>query len=292
MKKILTILKAILPGLMLTAITFIVSQAVQLVVTFKYVATTGVSDQQELIDYLTEYLQGDRLLVIVIVAQAISALIAALIIIKGMKKPETFRNASYAVRNLNGVSIVIMMVALELTISFLLMIISLASPGALDNYSSLISQSGLGGLTVISTIATIVAAPIGEEIIFRGLTVRILEKTEWNFWIVNFIQAALFGIYHLNFVQGLYAFVLGFILGIIGHKCRTIWANILGHAVFNFAGTYVITFVSQFIPEKMSASVITFVIALAVAAAGMFLLLKKAVAPAPVGEAAYEIAEV
>lgn len=269
------VLLAVLPGLLLTACTFIVSQVVQVVLTFKYVGSGAAADQEAIVAYLTDYLQGDSLLKIVIAGQLIALAIAVLIIFKGMKAGAIFGKPLNAVKKLNGLAILLTGIGLELTISFVMLIISLAAPGALDSYNEMIGNSGLAGFTVISTLATVVVAPMCEEVIFRGLTVKILEKTGLNFWIVNTLQAVLFGVYHLNLVQGLYAFVLGFVLGLIAKKCNTIWASILAHAVFNFSGTYIIGFLGQYIEESVASVALPLAAAVLVAVLGIYLLFTK-----------------
>ena len=57
-------------------------------------------------------------------------------------------------------------------------------------------------------VYTIILAPVGEELVFRGLTYRFARKA-LPFWGANILQAALFGVMHLNLFQGLYAFFLG-----------------------------------------------------------------------------------
>jgi hypothetical protein len=38
------------------------------------------------------------------------------------------------------------------------------------------------------------------------------------FWVANILQAVLFGIYHMNPLQGIYAFFIGLFLGYVCHK--------------------------------------------------------------------------
>ena len=55
------------------------------------------------------------------------------------------------------------------------------------------------------------------------------------------IDAALFGLVHMNWVQGGYAFALGFLLGIVYKKSGSLAAPMLMHMFFNFCGTYLAT---------------------------------------------------
>ena len=53
------------------------------------------------------------------------------------------------------------------------------------------------------------------------------------FMAANVLQAVLFGIYHMNLIQGVYAFVLGMILGFTAEYFHSIWAAVLLHACVN-----------------------------------------------------------
>ena len=50
---------------------------------------------------------------------------------------------------------------------------------------------------------------------------------------INGVQAALFGIMHLNLVQGAYAFLVGLICGYLALKYKTLVASMLFHLCFN-----------------------------------------------------------
>lgn len=104
-------------------------------------------------------------------------------------------------------------------------------PAAFENYQKLMSS-----LSVESSILTIpyvaLLGPVAEELIFRGVISDRL-KPAFPFWLVNTIQAALFGIFHMNVIQGVYAFVLGILLGIVVNVTGTILSSMLLHIVFN-----------------------------------------------------------
>ncbi|RCX12332.1 hypothetical protein DFR58_12221 [Anaerobacterium chartisolvens] len=77
-----------------------------------------------------------------------------------------------------------------------------------------------------------IAGPVIEEIIFRGLILKELSKNMSAVPAV-IIQALLFGIYHLNLTQAIYASVLGIILGVVCLWTRSIWSAILIHVFYN-----------------------------------------------------------
>ena len=74
------------------------------------------------------------------------------------------------------------------------------------------------------------AAPIVEEILFRGVLLRGLERHGKRFAIVG--SAILFGFFHGNLVQSPYAFAVGLVLGYVAMEYSIGWAMVL-HMVNN-----------------------------------------------------------
>ena len=108
----------------------------------------------------------------------------------------------------------------------------------MEDYNLLMEQTGIADRTILSTISTIVFAPICEEVIFRGLTYKFARRAGLNFLLANILQALMFGIIHMNWIQGTYAFCLGLLLGFVNERYNSLYAAILLHALFNFCGTY------------------------------------------------------
>lgn len=106
-------------------------------------------------------------------------------------------------------------------------------------YEKLMETAGISsGLTVSMFFYSILLAPIGEELLFRGVTMHQAKKV-FPFWGANIMQALLFGIFHMNMIQGIYAFFLGMVLGYICEKGGSIYQSILFHMMFNFWGTII-----------------------------------------------------
>ena len=132
-------------------------------------------------------------------------------------------------------------------------VVSWINPSLLYNYKSSIDSAGYNSITIMLAVYTIILAPVGEELVFRGLTYRFARKA-LPFWGANILQAALFGVMHLNLFQGLYAFFLGLFLGWICHIGRGVRYSILLHMIFNLLGTIF----SGFFQITMSLSVAGF----------------------------------
>lgn len=116
-------------------------------------------------------------------------------------------------------------------------IVSIFFPSWLTAYEELLETAGLGtDVTALMFLYSVLLAPISEELIFRGVTLRIAQRA-FPFWIANTIQAFLFGAFHMNPLQGCYTFVIGLILGYICHRGGTLYHVIFFHFLFNLWGT-------------------------------------------------------
>lgn len=121
------------------------------------------------------------------------------------------------------------------TVIFLSMIIlnltGIIFPQSLENHSSNM-ESIITPNTLLIIASVGIAAPLIEEILFRGLIFRELErKTTMKLTII--VQALLFGIYHLNLAHSTMAAVMGIFLGLSLYWTESIWAPILIHLINN-----------------------------------------------------------
>lgn len=106
------------------------------------------------------------------------------------------------------------------------------------------------GHPVVVLVYVVILAPVVEELIFRwGVLTRASRVVP--FVVANVLQAAAFGFFHGNVVQGFFTFLLGLLLGAVYHKYQTIWAPILLHMIFN-ASTYLI----RYLPVNLEVIII------------------------------------
>ena len=106
----------------------------------------------------------------------------------------------------------------------------------IQSYSQVTSSLNQIEHIILSYIAILFVAPLLEEVLFRGLVFNELKKN-LNVFLAIVIQGVLFGIYHMNLLQGIYAAILGIVLGFINYCTGTILSSIIGHICFNFLGT-------------------------------------------------------
>ncbi|MCL1806151.1 MAG: CPBP family intramembrane metalloprotease [Oscillospiraceae bacterium] len=81
---------------------------------------------------------------------------------------------------------------------------------------------------------TVIAAPLVEEVIFRGLCLRFLRQGFSEPMAVLW-QAVLFAAFHGTKLQMVYVLPAAIILGLVYLWCRTLWAPLILHMAFNAA---------------------------------------------------------
>lgn len=91
----------------------------------------------------------------------------------------------------------------------------------------------LGG--IMMAVALLIAAPMAEEVICRGIMVTRLERS-FPSWVAVVISAVIFGLMHIMaggvvLVAG--AFLMGLIAGIIFVKTKSLYAAIVAHMFAN-----------------------------------------------------------
>ena len=97
-----------------------------------------------------------------------------------------------------------------------------------------VAQTIYTGKLLEEFLAVVLAAPLVEELIFRGLAYQGFQRL-WKKQTAMVASALFFGIYHRNIVQGLYAFFIGLLLVYVFEWFGTIRAAILFHIAANAA---------------------------------------------------------
>lgn len=263
MKKIGWIIVAFLPVLacfLLQGIVMIVAEIMLVFPTIMQSMTGAVSS-----DEMMQIVYGqvmDNLMTIQIASQIAMLLVFGLwyYFAYGRKKrPVTAEKP----RGFHVALIVLLGLILQLGISSVLSLIEIMAPEALEHYNELMELMGLGEMSLPVMIAVSIMAPLSEEVLCRGVILRLAEKVSPRFWVANVIQALAFGILHGNLVQGTYAFLLGLLLGYIYGKYRNIWLCMLLHASMNCSSFIVSPFYSLF-PEGSLTAVFVVVLVVSI----------------------------
>lgn len=96
-----------------------------------------------------------------------------------------------------------------------------------------LSEATMVGQPVWLLILTVgVLAPVAEELVFRGLVFRRMK--DWmKPGLAIVLSSLIFGLYHGNMVQFLYATLMGIMLAVIYNRTGTLWTSILAHVTAN-----------------------------------------------------------
>lgn len=90
-------------------------------------------------------------------------------------------------------------------------------------------------------LAIVIAAPVVEELLFRGIVYGRMRDVMAKKWAMA-ASAIFFGIYHGNVVQGIYAFCIGLLLVYVYERFHTIKAPVLFHAAANGISVFLTEF--------------------------------------------------
>ncbi len=97
------------------------------------------------------------------------------------------------------------------------------------------ASASLNDSGVMAFIATALAAPVVEEVVFRGLILSRLRRAMPG-WLALVLSAAIFGVCHGHPVWIAYAFLLGLVFGGMTLRSGSILPSMLAHVVFNGTG--------------------------------------------------------
>lgn len=134
------------------------------------------------------------------------------------------------------VSLIAIAIGLQYVTNYVVTFTAYLQPGWMKAYENLLKTIDIAHVTPVLLLYSVIVAPICEELIFRGVTLS-YAKREMPFWVANILQAVLFGVYHMNPLQGIYAFFIGLFLGYVCHKGGSIFLSMCLHALFNLWGT-------------------------------------------------------
>lgn len=121
-------------------------------------------------------------------------------------------------------------------------------------------------------------APIAEEILFRGLIQKYVGKFFHGLMdkgatlCTILFQAILFGIYHGNMIQGIYAFVLGSLLGFLAVRFNSLIPGIIFHIAINTS--ILLTFLTLIFFKTTATTIISGVICMVILVGFIWLAVK------------------
>ena len=85
-------------------------------------------------------------------------------------------------------------------------------------------------------LSNVIAAPVAEEVVFRGLIFTRLKKA-MPVWVAGLVSTLCFGLLHGQLIWICYATLLGLFFCYVSYKTDSILSSICMHMIFNFLGS-------------------------------------------------------
>ena len=120
-------------------------------------------------------------------------------------------------------------------------------PGGNEAISSQLLNNGF----ILNTIFAAILPALVEEFIFRGMLLNTYVQTS-RLRASILLSALVFALYHFNLIQGLYAFVLGIIIGLIFVLTDSVLPCMLFHFTFNGISVVKVALLSKYNNEVSS----------------------------------------
>lgn len=134
---------------------------------------------------------------------------------------------------------------------------------------------------VIAVISTVIVAPLSEELLMRGLIFRRMRDYA-GFLPSALFSSLIFGLIHMNIVQGIYAFAAGMVFAFICERYQSVRAAMLCHGAANLGSFFVgiLFLLTGDLPVAMAA-------AMAVSLGLLMIVLRKIYIKVPYSEEVY-----
>lgn len=163
-----------------------------------------------------------------------------------------------------GLSLIFVLGGMALTNLFIQLLQALAESSAfvserLRIYEELVgSISGKQANFLLQVLVLAFLVPIAEELLFRGIVLGKFRSI-MHPALAAVLSALLFGIFHANFIQSTYAFVLGLVLAFAYLYTKNIWTPIAMHCVFNFLGGILPSYIDQEGPAAKALGILVLI---------------------------------
>lgn len=266
----LAIWRCVYPLLIHVAVTFVLAFAYMFVGIFWAVFQSAgeadvVSVTQQVLNQYTE-----NALYLLLAASVICIPVFALLFRGDRKKEQTVKERETSITAWSV--LVVMAVALCVSLN------ALIGFSGLDKFSQKyqqVAETLYSGGVLLELLTVGILGPVCEELIFRGLMFQRLCGYVKPV-IAVLVSALMFGVYHGNIVQGVYAFVLGTVMALCYLRFQTLWAPIVIHVVANITSVCIteISIICEAL-EKTNVLIVATIITTIVWLLGNWFLLKK-----------------
>lgn len=106
-----------------------------------------------------------------------------------------------------------------------------------EHFSNQVQEQLLATSLIMQIVGLGIAAPIAEELIFRGLTYRRMRQL-FPVWMSAVLSALLFAVYHGNPIQMIFAFPLAIVLALIYERGKLFIFPVLFHMGSNLTAIF------------------------------------------------------
>lgn len=247
----------IYPMLLYLGVTFAVEFIFMIVVAVLGISRYGATDQAQLYDFIMNATMSQALSMTLLAGLA-TAPILIFIYIHDNNKDR--RNGTFVKYKLNNILKYLLIIPFGvfnmLWANYFVALLQLVMPKfMLESYTDT-QQIIEGGGFLIQLLTAGIVAPIVEELIFRGLVYRRTKKMTGTI-AAAILSAALFGVFHGNWVQAPYAFIIGIVAVFVYEKFKSIVAPIMLHMSANILSVLIMTLASSDTPTVDSLNIDT-----------------------------------
>lgn len=193
-------------------------------------AQQGITDAAKIQEMYTETFMGMSGIMVAIAAIITIAFLAIFFLARKEKFADKINLRKISAKTF------ITSVGIGLAMNFLTLAFIVSLPEEIAKSYQQSSSVLVGGGFIITLIGTVLAAPVVEEIIFRGL---ILDRLKKGIPVTAaiIISSLLFGLAHGQIVWICYTTVFGVVLAYLYHKTGSIGATITAHLTYNLTST-------------------------------------------------------
>ena len=241
---------SIVPVAVLLAIQTITQVPFLIVASVDAAMNNTSTDPFEVADQLLKVFNGKYAAYAYLLYAVVGLIVFGIWYFKGFVK----KNPKVGIKEVFGFKSILAVIGVVIGLQFLInaafVLAFWVFPDTMNSYVELMKASGLMDNPLITILYGILLGPVLEELCLRGVCFGFLEKSNIKPFFIILISGILFGVMHMNLVQGIYASVLGFFLGFLRYKYRSLKITVVAHIFFNLMGTYGDQLISQLnLPE-------------------------------------------
>jgi len=213
-------------------IVFIITSVAQAIASFVYVLPTIQANPPADTDKLSEMLMTDS--VFLTISGAIGLVFMTGFVLVFMKIRSSTTLGEYLSLKKLSVRVILLLLAVTLVLTLLNDLVFWAFKLPFEGefmYKAYASSPW----PPLLWIATIIFAPVSEEVFFRGFVYQGLAQSRLGFWGAIIIAAALWALMHMQYgIATIVAiFITGVFFGLARYRTGSLWAPLLMHACWN-----------------------------------------------------------